>query len=94
MGMVSYKTLISGYIFNEYARIEKDISEAESHIRWGDYCAHDVAHLQLLRCRFDCFKEFANNIMILCHVSDSDVVDYVSTLRKEIFKKENRKGGK
>lgn len=73
----SFKLLLSEYIVNEYARQENDLREAERNIRWGNYCAFDVAHLQLLSTRFDCFKQFANDIMCLCKVSEDDVVSYV-----------------
>lgn len=73
----SFKLLLSEYIVNEYGRMERDVKDAEKEIRWGNYCSHDVAHLQLLRCRFETFKEIANNIMILCKISEDDVADYV-----------------
>lgn len=86
--MMSYKLLISSYIVNEYGRLETDIKEAEYAIRWGNYCSHDVAHLQLLKCKFETFKDIASNIMILCKVSESDLVDYVAEIRKkEMLKK-------
>lgn len=75
----SFKFLLSEYIVNEYARLENDVRDAERPLRWGTYCSHDVAHLQLLRCRFECFKEFANNVMILCKITDDDITDYASS---------------
>lgn len=82
----SFKLLLSEYIVNEYARQESAVLEAEQPIRWGKYCSHDVAHLQLLRCRFECFKEFANNVMIYCKITDDDIVDYVH----DEFEKRNK----
>lgn len=82
----SFKLLLSEYIVNEYARQESDVLQAEQPIRWGKYCTYDVAHLQLLRCRFECFKEFANNLMIYCKITDDDIVDYVH----DEFEKRNK----
>lgn len=77
----SMKFLLSEYIVSEYARLECDVKDAEKEIRWGHYCAHDVAHLQLVRNRFECFKDFANNVMILCKISDDDISDYVNNVK-------------
>lgn len=74
----SIKLLLSEYIVNEYSRLESDVKEAEKEIRWGSYSSWDVAQLQLLRCRFDCFKDFANNVMILCKISEDDIVEFVN----------------
>lgn len=73
----SLKLILSEYIVNEYGRMESDVMEAEKNIRWGKYCSHDLAHLQLLLCRFETFKDIANNIMIYCKISEDDIVDYV-----------------
>lgn len=81
---VSFKTLLSEYIVSEYARLEAAVYDAEKNIRWGDYvhrsyCSHDVAHLQLLICRFESFKEFANHVMQLCKISEDDIVNYAAS---------------
>lgn len=72
----SIKLILSEYIVNEYARQELSVMDAEKYIRWGRYDSHDVAQLQLLRCRFDAFREFANAVMGLCKISEDDVIDY------------------
>ena len=74
----SIKFLLSEYIVNEYSRMEVAVKDAEKNIRWGQYDSHDVAQLQLLRCRFDTFREIANNMMALCKISEDDVIDYVN----------------
>lgn len=81
---VSFKTLLSEYIVSEYARLETAVYEAEKNIRWGDYvhrsyCSHDVAHLQLLICRFETFKDFANNVMHICKITEDDIYNYASS---------------
>ena len=81
---LSFKTLLSEYIVSEYARLEAAVLYAEKNIRWGDYvhrgyCSHDVAHLQLLICRFETFKDFSNNVMQLCRISEDDIVKYASS---------------
>lgn len=75
----SLKFLLSEYIVNEYTRLEQQVKSAESEIRWGNYSAFDVSYLQLVRCKFDCFKEFANNVMVYCKISEDDIVDYAAS---------------
>lgn len=74
----SIKLLLSEYIINEYTRQELAVMDAEKYIRFGKYDSYDVANLQLLRCRFEAFKEYSNNIMALCKISEDDIVDYVN----------------
>lgn len=88
MSRVSSKYLIQEYILHEYARLEQDIQDIEKSIRWGSYTAHDVAHLQLLKTRFEAFKDFSNHIMILLSITDVEMKKAYEIYRKKIKNKD------
>lgn len=88
---MSERDLICSYIINEYGRLENDVQYDLQKIRFGSFGDHDVAHLQIMRCRFDAFRDFANNILLLLSISDKDIVDFYGEYMARIRREEGQK---